>query len=136
MKKTPLIIAICFCFLLCCCQSTEKSQLAMDKGISLMYDKGQFQQAEEMFTQAIQYKNDNYEAYYLRGCCKFNRNQLDEAILDIEKALDLNPGYADAEFTLGRIYFIKDDIDMSCYYYKASMQHGRDNVEDLIKGCP
>ena len=136
MKKTLVLFALLCSFFLCCCESQEKSRKALDEGIILMYDKAQFKQAEDMFTQAIKYKNDNYEAYYYRGCCKFNRNLLDDAIIDIEKALELNPGYADAEFTLGRIYFIKDDIDMSCYYYKASMQHGRENVEDLIKGCP
>lgn len=136
MNKKCLFAAIVFCLLLCCCQSNEKSQLALDKGITLMYDNARYQQAETLFTEAIRYNKDNYEAYYYRGCCKFNMNKLDEAILDLEKAVDMHPGYADAEFTLGRIYFVKDDHDMSCYYYKAAQQHGRTNVEDLVKGCP
>ena len=136
MKKTSLLIAAAFCLLLCCCQSPEKSQFALDKGITLMFDNAMYTKAQECFTESIKYNPNNYEAYFYRGCCKFNLNQIDDAIIDLEKALDIKPGYADAEFTLGRIYFIKDDIDMSCYYYKASKEHGRQNVDDLLKGCP
>lgn len=136
MNKTRLIIAAACCLLLCCCQNVEKSQFALDQGITLMYDHAKYAEAQEQFTKAIQYDKNNYEAYYYRGCCKFNRNLIDEAIVDLEKALEIKPGFADVEYTLGRIYFVKNDIDMSCYYYKASKLHGRQNVDDLLKGCP
>ena len=136
MKKTSLLTAAAFCLLMCCCESPEKSQRAFDEGITYMLDHAMYTKAEECFTEAIKYNKNNYEAYYCRGCCKFNRNLIDEAIVDLEKALEIKPNYADAEFTLGRIYFVKNDIDMSCYYYKASKEHGRQNVDDLLKGCP
>ena len=136
MKRLHFLLTATLLLLLCSCGGPEKSQLAMDKGISLMYDKSRFAEAVEQFDQAIKYNKDNFEAYYYRGCAKFNMNKLNDAIVDLEKALEIKPGYADAEFTLGRIYFILDDHDMSCYYYKASMQHGRANVEDDVKGCP
>ncbi len=136
MKKSLLLVAAALCLLMCCCDSPERGRAAFDKGVNLMYNTSRFDEAEECFTEAIKHDKNNYEAYYLRGCTKFNRNMLDEAILDFQKALEVHPDYADAEFALGRIYFIKNDRDMSCYYYKLSMLHGRANVEDDVKGCP
>lgn len=136
MKKTIFFIATSLCLLLCCCENPERSRDSFDKGVKLLFYSSKFDEAEKEFTEAIKYDKNNHEAYYYRGCTKFNRNLLDEAILDFEKALELHPGYADAEFALGRIYFIKEDRDMACFYYKASMEHGRANVEDDVKGCP
>ena len=136
MNRFAIICVTLLCLLFCSCHNPEKSRMAMDDGINMMYNNSLFTKALEKFDLAIKYDPNNYEAYYYRGCCKFNRNQFEEAIEDLQKAIELNPGYADAEYTLGRIYFVLNDHDMSCYYYKAAKQHGRANVEDLIKGCP
>ena len=101
-----------------------------------MYNSSRFAEAEEQFTLAIKYDKNNYEAYYYRGCTKFNRSLYDAAIVDFEKALEVKPNYADAEFNLGKIYFIKNDFDMSCYYFKCAQLHGRPNMEDYVKACP
>lgn len=135
MKKSFFLLALLGLFLMGC-ESPEKSQLAFDKGVNLMYNTSRFAEAEEQFTQAIKYDKSNYEAYYYRGCTKFNRSMFDEAILDFEKTLELKPGYYNAEFALGRIYFIKNDFDLSCFYYKSAEQHGRENMEDYVKACP
>ena len=126
-----------FCILFASCgQNIEKSRIAFDKGLELMYNTAKSAEAEEQFSIAIKYDKDNFEAYYYRGCTKFNRRLYDAAILDFEKAIELHPGYNDAEFNLGRIYFIKDDHDMACYYYRAAQRHGRENMEDYVKTCP
>ena len=135
MKKTLLLLALAGLFLTGC-ESPEKSQLAFDKGVELMYNTTRFAEAVEQFTQAIKYNKNNFEAYYYRGCTKFNRSMFDAAILDFEKAIELKPGYYDAEFALGRIYFIKNDFDLACFYYKSAEQHGRENMEDYVKSCP
>ena len=126
-----------FCLLFASCgNNIEKSRIAFDKGLELMYNTSQSAEAEEQFTIAIKYDKNNDEAYYYRGCTKFNRAMYDAAILDFEKALELRPGYQQAEFNLGRIYFIKNDYDMACYYYRAAQRHGRENMDDYVKTCP
>ncbi|MBO6025865.1 MAG: tetratricopeptide repeat protein [Bacteroidales bacterium] len=126
-----------FCLLMASCGSNvEKSRIAFDKGVELMFNTGRFNDAEEQFTLAIKYDPDNYEAYYYRGCTKYNRGLYDKAIVDFEKALEIKPNYADAEFSLGDIYFLLKDHDMSCYYYKAAARDGRANMEDYLKTCP
>ena len=118
-----------------CTTNVEKARLAYDEGIKQMYVYGNNAAAEDHFTQAIKYDKDNFEAYYYRGCTKFNRAKYDDAIVDFSKALDLKPGYTDAEFALGRTYFIKNDYETACYYYKSAEQHGRPNMEDYTKSC-
>lgn len=137
MRKLKVITLIAFVVLSSGCgNNVEKGRIAYDKGVNLMYNYSRFAEAEEQFTIAIKYDKNNYEAYFYRGCTKFNRSMYDEAILDFEKALEVKPNYADAEFNLGKIYFLKNDRDMSCYYYRLAELHGRPNMEDYVKSCP
>lgn len=135
MKKLTVILFATLSLILSACGSPEKSRKALYEGESLLMEKGDFAAAEVKFTQAIQYDQQNYQAYYYRGCSKFNRALFDQAILDFEKALELKPDYYDAEFALGRIYSIKQDFDMACYYYKAAETHGRQNMDDYVRSC-
>ena len=109
VKKVSGIVKAFACMLLFCilfagCSSNiEKSRIALDKGIELMYNTSRFAEAEEQFTLAIQYDKNNSEAYYYRAGTKFSRGLYNEAIIDYEKALEIRPNYADAEFALGRV---------------------------------
>ena len=137
MKRLSILFLAAICFMLASCSSNvEKSRIAYDKGVELMFKHAQYAEAEEQFTKAIKYDETNYEAYYYRGCSKFNRGLYEKAIVDYEKALEIHPNYADAEFSLGNVYFLLKDHDMSCYYYKAAKRDGRKNMEDYLKACP
>lgn len=137
MKRLSIFFLMAFSiFLAGCGSNVEKGRLAYDKGVELMYNSTRFAEAEEQFTLAIKYDKDNYEAYYYRGCTKFNRALYDEALLDFEKALEVKSGYADAEYALGKIYFLKNDHEMACFYFKAAERDGRKNMEDYLKACP
>ncbi len=133
-RISALLIAISL-IAISSCKDPQRSQQLLDEGINLMTVHGKYADAEAAFTKAIQNDANNYEAYYYRGCTKFNRSMYDDAVLDFQKALDIKPEYPDAEFALGRIYYMKNDFEMACYYYKAAAQHGRPNMEDYIKPC-
>jgi tetratricopeptide (TPR) repeat protein len=107
----------------------------MDEGTTLMMRYSQYEQAEEAFTKAIKYDKNNYEAYYLRGCAKINEQKYKDAILDLEKAIELKPDYADAYFNIGRTYFLLNDEEKACEYYKLADHYGRPNLEDYLRKC-
>ena len=136
MKKTILFILVACSLLFSSCDNPAKSKLALDDGLELFYNKADYSGAAACFEKAIRYDKNNPEAYYYLGCSKFNRGMIDQSIVDFEKAIELKPGYQEAEFALGRIYFIKQDHDLSCFYYKAAEQHGRPNMEDYVRACP
>jgi Tetratricopeptide repeat. len=135
MRKAYFIAIAILIIGLTSCDNQEKYRNALDKGIELMMTYGKHAEAEEYFTEAIKYDKNSSEAYYYRGCAKFNRSKIKEAIFDFEKAIEIKPEYADADFALGRAYFILNDYDMSCYYYKLAEQNGRENMIDYLKAC-
>ena len=136
MKKLTFLLITLIFIGLTSCQDPAKSRIYMDEGNKLMMNYGKYDEAEEALTQAIKYDKSNYEAYYLRGCAKFNGKKYKEAIGDFEKATELKPDYADAYFNIGRVYFILKDEDRACEYYKLADKYGRPNLDDYLRKCP
>lgn len=135
MKKLTYLLIILFVAGLTACQDPAKSRAYMDKGNRLMMNYSKFDEAEEALTQAIKYDKNNYEAYYLRGCAKVNGQKYREALPDFEKAIELKPDYADAYFTMARVYTMLRDDDKACEYYRLADQYGRPNLEDYLRRC-
>ena len=135
MKRLSFLLIALFFMSLYSCQDPAKSRLYMDEGNKLMMNYGKYAEAEEAFDKAIKYDKNNYEAYYLRGCAKINAQKYQEAILDLEKAIELKPDYADAYFNIGRAYFILNEEEKACEYYKLADKYGRPNLEDYLRKC-
>ena len=135
MKNCFFIVLVALGLCLSSCQNPSKSRLYMDKGVKLMINYSKFEEAEEALDKAIKYDKDNYEAYYHRGCLKVNTKHYDEAIADFEKAIKLKPDYADAYFNIGLTYFLLNDEDSACTYYKLAEKYGRPNLEDYLRRC-
>lgn len=121
-------------FLLSCGNDPDKSRIYLDKGLDYLYCS-QFEEAIENFDQAIKYDSDNYEAYFYRGCAKYNIFQKQAALEDYNKALEINPNYLQAYFNIGLYYRSINDYDMACYYFKIAEAKGRPNMEDYTKHC-
>ena len=47
----------------------------------------------------------------------------DEAVASLNRAVDLKPDYAEAYYELGRIYTVKQQVDMAINYYRMAVQH-------------
>lgn len=135
MKRITFLLITLFIMGLHSCQDPAKSRLYMDEGNKLMMNYGKYAEAEEAFDKAIKYDKNNYEAYYLRGCAKINAKKYQDAILDLEKAIELKPDYADAYFNIGRTYFLLNDEEKACEYYKLADKYGRPNLEDYLRKC-
>lgn len=135
MKKLTLLFAIMTLFALTGCENPAKSRLYTEEGSKQLLRYSDFQKAEETLSKAIRYDKSNFEAYYYRGCAKVNALNYQGAIEDFQKAIELKPDYADAYFNLGRTYYLMNDQDKACEYYKLADKYGRPNLEDYIKNC-
>lgn len=120
--------------MLSCTNDKEKSRLFLDKGIDYHYHSA-FDEAINCFGKAIECDPENFEAYYYRGCAKFNNFRYEESKADFEKAIELNPDYADPYFNLGLYYRDINDMSMACYYFKKAEALGRPSMEDYTKYC-
>ena len=135
MKKLTFLFAIFAFFALTSCENPSKSRIYTEEGSKLLLRYSKYEEAEEALTKAIKYDKHNYEAYYYRGCAKANAKKYEEAIADFEKAVALKPDYADAYFNMGRVYYMMQDEDKACEYYKLADKYGRPNLDDYLKRC-
>ncbi len=135
MRKAFKIITLgLILFLASCGNNPEKSRVYFDKGMDYLYCS-QFEEAIEYFDKAVKYDIENHEAYFYRGCAKYNILQKEAALEDYNKTLELNPNYLQAYFNLGLYYRSINDHDMACYYFKIAEAKGRPNMEDYTKHC-
>lgn len=135
MKRLTLILSALMLFALSGCENPTKSRLYTEEGSKLLLRYSNYEEAEVVLTKAIKYDKNNFEAYYYRGCARVNAQRLKEAIADFDKAVELKPDYADAYFNLGRTYYIMQDEDKACEYYKLAQQYGRPNLDDYLRRC-
>ena len=135
MKKLVFLLSAVLFLALTACENPAKSRVLTEEGSKQLLRYSQFDEAEETLTEAIKYDKGNFEAYYYRGCARINAKKYNEAIADLEKAVELKPDYADAYFNLGRTYYMMHDEDKACEYYKLAARYGRPNLEDYLKRC-
>jgi tetratricopeptide (TPR) repeat protein len=80
-------------------------------GMAYFYDKD-FQKSIAKFKKTIELDPRNYHAYAMIGkILSFDKAKLDDAILNLEKALNINSDYSDAHFDLGRIFALRGDMN-------------------------
>lgn len=135
MKELAMLFTFVFAVFLTSCENPSKSRVYTEEGSKLLLRYSKYEEAEETLTKAVKYDKHNYEAYYYRGCARVNAQKYDGAIDDFEKAVELKPDYADAYFNLGKTYYLMNNEDKACEYYKLADQYGRPNLEDYLKRC-
>ena len=74
-------------------------------------------------------KTYNKSIYYSRAEIYFYMGLFDEAILDLEKVIKMNPAYPDTYYLMSVIYRKKKQLKKSLYYLKETLNY---NNEDYI----
>jgi tetratricopeptide (TPR) repeat protein len=91
-----------------------------EKGLSSL-DSGQYEEATEAFSKAIEINPQYAEAYNNRGVAWHYRGDYDRAIADYTKALDVNPQYSEAYNNRGVAWYHKRDYDRAIADYSKAM---------------
>ncbi|PEN15014.1 hypothetical protein CRI94_01630 [Longibacter salinarum] len=93
----------------------------------------QFQNAIDTYSKLIQTLNASdgsvssiATAYSNRGQAKFNVGNLDDAITDLNKAIELNPEFAVAYRTRGMAYGRKEEREPACANFEKALALGLD----------
>lgn len=88
-------------------------------GISLMnlyISSQQYDKAFEVLNEILPKSPENYDLWNVKGNLHENQGETEEAIKCFQKALELNPKFADALGSMGRIYFnqaVEKDNELS-----------------------
>ena len=93
MKKETIWIALAFFMLTLGSFSQANAGTGLKeykKGLSL-YHKGHYEDALELFQQAIDENLEFWQAYQMAGYCHFEMRHKDDAMKSFEECLDLNP---------------------------------------------
>jgi protein O-mannosyl-transferase len=86
---------------------------------------------ETLFTNVIQYYPKAVVAYNNRGHYYRQRNELEKALADYNKALTINPKYHLALSNKGKVYFEYKDYDKALENYSLALKYKPDDVASL-----
>jgi Tfp pilus assembly protein PilF len=101
----------------------KDAKFYIDRGIAYE-EKGQFDQAVDDFTKALEIDPKNAGAYYHRGIGYVNQEQYTWAIDDFTKALEIDPKNAGAYYYRGVAYYSKKEYDKSWKDIKKAQDLG------------
>ncbi|GAB2635591.1 hypothetical protein GCM10027035_31310 [Emticicia sediminis] len=86
------------------------------------YDKNEDAKALIVFDRCIK-QNINLEtSYYKRANCKTALGRSQEAVVDLENVLRLNPQHYEANFNLGGLYFDAKNYDKAASFYQKAVE--------------
>jgi tetratricopeptide (TPR) repeat protein len=111
-----------------------RSREYFEKGTELLY-QSHFQQAIAQFDKAIETQPDNFEAWHFKGSAWANLRKYDKALECYEKAISINPRYAESYFNLGLLYEQQNDKQTACTYFLKAEELGKSNMNDYTKRC-
>ncbi len=95
----------------------NKIQLGID-----CLSKNKLNEAEKIFKSLLQEKSMNTEINHFLGITYQLLNQMDNAIIYYEKAIKINPDFAEAHKNLGNIFYRLGEIDKAESCFNKSIQ--------------
>ena len=101
--------------------SKELTQEKIDTLIGL-YTEGKIDKAIKTIENLIIDNSDESILFNLLGACKAAQDDIQGALINYTKAVEINPSYSDAYFNLGNIYQQLNQIDESINSYKKSIE--------------
>jgi protein O-mannosyl-transferase len=78
--------------------------------------------SESLWTHTINCTSNNGEARYFLGNALFEKGRVDEAIIQFQKALAINPDLAEAHYNLGNILILKRQADEAIIQFQKALE--------------
>ena len=91
--------------------------------------RGQYPEAIEDYTKAIERKSDYAEAYYFRGLTYHSKGEYDQAIKDFTEAIKRKSDYVEAFCFRGGTYYSKGEYDQAIKDFTEAIKRKSDYVE-------
>ena len=91
--------------------------------------RGQYSDAIENFSKAIELKPDYAEVYHARGLTYSYQGEHEQAIQDATKAIELNPDYAEAYYTRGLAYSCQGEHEQAIQDFSKTIELKPDDAE-------
>ncbi len=74
-----------------------------------------------------------YEEYFELGVDSYENDEIDNAITNLSKAIELNPDYVDAYYFRGLVYITEEDYDKAIADYTKAIELDPNNNSEIAK---
>lgn len=103
---------------------------AYDRG-RIQIHKGNWQGAIDLLRLAISEDRNNYKAYTLLGYSLRHAGRISEAIAAYNRAVEINPGYAELREYRGKAYVLAGNVPAAMSDYRTLVAMGSPLADDL-----
>src|ERR1035437_8581486 len=120
LKYSLTIVLSLLCVQFCFSQPDKHEIKKISKHAELAFEKLDYLNAFNLFSEVIKLDSTNYESYYKAGLCLFNINKTDTSCLNY--FLKAQTKIPESHFYIGRVYHLKDDVKKALeefYYFKT-----------------
>ncbi len=102
------------------------ASLSVDSCLQTAY----WRNSESLWTHTLACTSDNFIAHNNLGNALLQKGKVEEAIAHFQKALQINPNYAEAHYNLGNVLLHKGSVDEAIIHYQRALQIKPDYAED------
>jgi tetratricopeptide (TPR) repeat protein len=85
-------------------------------------EKGDYLQAIQAYTDALDVRLSHPEAYIGRGRCQMELGDYTSAMSDFRRAEDLQPGHPDPQAAMGDLYFARKEYKRAIEFYDQAVE--------------
>ncbi len=96
---------------------------------SQFYEEGNYKEAEAAFRRAVERNPENVDANYGLALSLLRLDEIDEAIVLLEKVQQENPRLIEVYLALGESYFLKQETDKALSCFNQALEIEPDNAE-------
>ena len=100
---------------------------------SLEYEEGNFDEAAELLTQALELDPEAAYIHYFMALIQTQKGELDQAVAEAKSALEGDPGLIDAHKLLGEIFLAAKKPDKAIVHLKKVLEAEPEEEEGYLK---
>jgi len=146
MNENPENMSICMktAFFLYKCNEFEKALKIINKydennigrdGLLLkaqiMIELEKYSESKSIIEKLLSYNSLDPMLYYLQGRIEFEQGNINESIINLERALNIEPEMKEANILIGNVYFVKGDILKAHSIFSRMLRIYPDNKKAL-----
>jgi protein O-mannosyl-transferase len=113
-------------------QSTLCAGLLLVLGVASWQRTWAYESQETLWTDTLAKNPNSFMGHCKLGVALFEKGQVDDAVAEYQKALEINPNYVAAHYNLGNALFRKGQLDEAITQYQKAVEISPNDAETHI----